>query len=168
MKRKGFIQYLILFILLVVFPAMSWLYLRRGLNYRQNMLEKLSPVTEHLVRDSTFNSRICILSFSRNMPTGSGRLQSVKDLFTDQGSVFFQDRNWSDLSDEFDEAWAECFKEKPEDTSGRIFLINQQGYIVNCYRESDEQDLASLPKHIAFLLPPEKRKTFQFKRERER
>jgi hypothetical protein len=166
MKRKSFIQYSIVFLLLVIFPAISWLYLRKGLHYRQDLMEELSPVSDYVFKDTSCESRICILAFRRD--TALDPLQPIKNLFANQDSVMFLEEAWNELNDDLEDVWTKCFTDLSEDSISRIFLVNQQGHIVNCYRGSEEEDLVSLPEHIAFLLPSETRKTLLYKRERER
>jgi len=132
------------------------------------MQEKLSPVTDFIYRDTSVKFRICLLTFRSPQFSDKDGLNPVKDLFKDHPSVVFQTLDWYEQSEYFHQAWERCFPQLSGETGGRIFLINQEGHIVGCYNASDQQDLVSIPEHIAFLLPVEKRKKILFEREREK
>ncbi len=166
MKRKHS-QILVLVLLLVVFPAVSWLYLRKGLDYRLEHLERLQPkVTVPAGELFEVGAIQVIYSSSAN----ESRLDPIREHYEDLDSVlrfvsYDYDIQPASL-DSLDKAWK--LAELSSDFADAVFLTDTSNQILHCYRLLSEEDLVSLGEDIAFLLPPEPEKDFDFRREREK
>jgi hypothetical protein len=99
------IQYLALFILLVVTPAISWVYLRNGLDYHRKALaelKKLGPIPSYQaltlqgdsLRSSDLAEKLMVvgtldLTASKNAPNVLNNLKELHAQFDDRTDVFF-------------------------------------------------------------------------------
>jgi len=165
---KKIIRTSVLLLLLVVLPAVSWLYLSSGLDYRLTNLERLSPKSQAMDSLGIYRpGRLQVIYGSRD---ASERVRPIMETFSDQDSVLVlivldQSVSQSTL-DVFSDVWSKSGYQA--DISEGVFLTDFQNRIIQCYRLNKDEDMARLSKDIAFLLPLEPEKDFEFKREKEK
>ena len=166
---KKIVQTLILLALLVGFPLVSWIYLSDGLNFRLNAIEALQPKAglPHL-KDSLHRDGQILILFDRQHPLAV-KMDKVMAHFDDRIDVTFV--NYPSpimpmLRDSLDKVMEMTGHSGDLETT--VFLIGQQGKIRRNYHLASDDHLGDLTEHIAFLVPPDPEKDFEFRRELEK
>lgn len=158
---------IIVLVLLIGLPLSSYLYLRKGMNFRLDAIGALT-VKSHLPAEATALSsetvQILYSDEARNLPL----VDSVRSHFGDHVLLQFvpYTNESSSLTDSLILAHSLC--NTTDDYNDRIYLVNRQDAIVNCYDPSNLTEVKKLINHIAFLLPPEPEKDFDFRRSTEK
>ncbi len=169
MQRK-IVQTLILLLLLVVFPLVSWIYLRDGLNYRLNILDELRPKSEIPASSDFFDTRAIQILYSNARTEYSDRLAPIMEHFSDQGSMVqfkhFDYQAQGAFRDSLMKVWENKY---PSASFGEsVFLADTSNQILQCYRLEEDQDVAALTEHIAFIIPRDPEKDFDYIPEKEK
>lgn len=104
-KKNGRFQLIALFLMLICLPAVSWYYLKTGLDYRISTMEELQDLgelsdfeialdTQNVFRPTDLRGNVIVAAFVR--PQGSdigkqygGTLQKLQDQFKDTDRVKF-------------------------------------------------------------------------------
>jgi hypothetical protein len=145
-------------------PLGSWYYLRIGLDYRLDRLEKLQPKGV-LTSDHFELGWVHVIA-----PTSATitRLDPIKDYFSTNPKLKF--KIIDDLEFQANEAFALVWQAAGKSSSimNGVFLTDTSNQIIGAYQIDDEGELAELSEDIAFILPPEPERDFEFKREQER
>ena len=162
--QKKIIHTVILLLLLVGLPLGSWYYLRTGLDYRLDRLEKLEPKGV-LSSDYFEQGWIHVITPSSAATT---KLDPIKEYFSTNPKLKFEiiDDQRFGVNQVFESVWEAAGKSS--DIKNGVFLTDTSNQIIGAYQIDDESDLAELSEDIAFILPPEPEKDFEFKREQER
>ncbi len=163
------LQTVVLLVLLVAFPLVSWIYLRDGLNYRLDALSQLETKA-HLPADSLLHQPGEITIWYDQQSIHSDRMEIVKAHFDDRTDVIFMDfpeLSKNSLVDSLQKVLTVTGSEATN-IQGYAFLIGQEGSIRQKYILASEDALGDLTEHIAFLVPPDPKKEFKFKREEEK
>lgn len=168
--RKKVLQTVVLVSLLVVFPLLSWLFLRDGLQYRLDAKARL-VIKAELPPDSPacFESKIQIL-FQDEMDSWNTRIKPVADHFADREEILVF-RSVDTLAmgstrDSLQKAWKNSGLDA--DFQHAVFLVDTTCSLRMAYDYTADPQMAALAEDIAFLLPLEKEKDFLVKREREK
>lgn len=155
---------------LVVFPAVSWLYLKRGFNYRKQILKELEqkiPFTDTLLTsDSTlisFKGKCTLLSLTADQNTLNGIYRQFKEA---RGFQLVSNVNSEEFRKEYKKSNSEIdviirnsykrvdslqFEKLKQQYGGKAFvLIDSLNQVRNTYTEND---VAKLISHIPPLLP---------------
>ncbi len=156
----------IVLILLVGLPLSSYLYLRKGMNFRLDAIEALD-VKSHLPagEKNPELSGVRILYFPE--AAEATLVDSVKEHFSNHTMLFFDavDEGEAALNDSLRVAHEMC--KVDGQYNDFIYLVNRKDAIVNCYDPNDLLAVKKLINHIAFLLPPDPEKDFDFRRSKE-
>lgn len=169
MQRK-IVQTIILLLLLVVFPLVSWIYLRDGLNYRLNVLEELKPKSEIPASSDFFDTRSIQILYSNSRAEYGELLAPIMEHFSDQGSMV-QFKNFDyQAGGAFRDSLLKVWEGKYPSASfaESVFLTDTSNQILQCYRMEEEKDVATLTEHIAFLIPRDPEKDFEYRPEKEK
>ncbi len=169
MSRKV-IQTVVLLLLLVVFPILSWIFLRDGLQYRLDARARLAPKSYLPADSKTCRQGRIQVFFQGNSQAWEGRLQSIADHFSDRSEIlFFAQMDTlpaASLNDSLQKAWS--LSGLDGSFHNAVFLIDTTCAVTRGYELNSDQDMAALAEDIAFLLPLEKDKDFLIRREREK
>ena len=166
---KKIIQTLILLVLLVGFPLVSWIYLSGGLNFRLNAIEALQPKASLPFEIDSLHIKGNILIWYDHSNKSANNMQSVKAHFADREDVIFSDFPLllhSDLKDSLTKVME--FTSRGDELQSFAFLVGQLGQIRGNYLLDSEDQLGDLTEHIAFLVPPDSERDFEFRREVEK
>lgn len=169
MYKKG-VQTIVLLALLVVFPLLSWLYLQRGLDYRINAREEVKAKGQLPAQIEWIDSATISIIYDEAR-FGIDELSSVSKHFADRPDVIFRGIDYgqpSDLMDSLGLVALKIFPDRRSDVRELIFLINTDAAIVGAYNPESEEELVRLAEHIVFMLPPEEKRDFEFRREKEK
>lgn len=169
MQRK-IVQTIILLLLLVVFPLVSWIYLRDGLNYRLNVLEELKPKSEIPSSSDFFDTRAIQILYSNSRAEYTDRLAPIMEHFSDQGSMV-QFKNFDyQAQGEFRDSLLKVWEGKYPSASfsESAFLADTSNQILHCYRLDEIDDVSALAEHIAFIIPRDPEKDFEYRPEKEK
>ena len=150
--KKGVLQLAVIVMLIVVIPAISWVYLKNGLSYRLDKRSELVPIklVNNWEKDSFDHKYLVLYSGTSTVLDDMDRLQSM---FDDRpGFVIVQ----STLS---------FPRIELEPNSAQ--LIDSVGQVLHEYNMQDEDIFAQLARHLVYLAPVEKRKDFEFRRKKE-
>lgn len=162
-------QTLVVVLLFIVFPLTSWMYLRKGLNYRLEALAKLE-VKASLPADSEYYELGRMQVLYNMGQGGSKQFESIADLFKDRSdALHFKQLDAADQSaskDSMMSVWR--LKYGPDQFNRSVFLIDTNSQILNSYMVGDENDMVLLTEHIALLLPSEPKQSLEFRPEKER
>ncbi len=169
MFKKG-VQTIVLLALLVVFPLLSWLYLQRGLDFRINAREEIKAKGQLPAQIDWADSAVISIIYDTGR-FGKDELTSVSKHFADRKDVIFRGLDYrqpTDLMDSLNRVAGQVFPELRTDVRKLIFLINPDTEIVGAYDPKSEEGLVRLAEHIVFMLPPEEKRDFEFRREKEK
>ena len=149
MKFK--IQYVVILLLLVLFPFISWLYLKNGIGFRKQALEELSTKSE-------FNKSM-LDSVAVNQLAGKIALVDINGSRENLSKIYDQFKESTDfviLSSKsgynvlLGQNELENLKATFKDVS--FVLIDNEGMIRRTYSENDDE-MKQLVIHIATLIP---------------
>ena len=167
---KKIIQTIILLILLVGFPLVSWIYLRDGLDFRMNAIKALQPKAAlPPSADSLHQEGTILIWYDQDGPFGK-RMDPVISHFDDRTDVVFThfpDRSYHSLHDSLEKVLA-LTGEEADAFEDKVFLVGQGGFIRASYHLKSDDQMGDLTEHIAFLVPLDPEKDFEFKRETEK
>jgi len=167
MKTQKAATITIVLFLLVGLPLSSYLYLRKGMNFRLDAIETLT-VKSHLPNDAEgVGSKNVHIFYSEN-ESRLPLVDSVRIHFRDHPMLQFSPFGQEGVSLTDSLEAAHRVSEAPGDYSEYIYLVNRQDAIVNCYNPENLDQVKKLINHIAFLLPPEPKKDFDFRRTKEK
>lgn len=180
---KGIRQVLLLFILLVVMPGVSWYYLNGGLSYRQNAkaeLRNYGNISKIQLNDLSgksiqMDSLSVYLIQAKHSPKTDSAFRVILHAYQARNDVMAFDvpcdgKNRTDstpvvnlvalqsstqLCDLIDKATLEFGKKTGK--SAEVFLVNTKAEIVQAYDLSVSDDRARLVKHVSVLMPNVKR-----------
>ena len=167
---KKIIQTIVLLLLLVVFPLLSWLFLKDGLQYRLDARERLTnkaklPESE----PGCIQGKIQVI-FQDRPGKWNNRLQPIAQHFSDRQDILafraLDSLETGRTIDSLQKAWTECNLSGTYDNA--VFLLDTTCAIKMAYQVDSDADMAALAEDIAFLLPMLKDKDFLIKREREK
>jgi len=166
---KKITQTLVLLILLVGFPLVSCIYLRDGLNFRINAIDALQPKADLPISSDTLHTDGIILIWYDAKGPFVERMRPVQAHFDDRIDVVFEN-----FPDKFNLPLQDSLR-KVMELTGRggpfkesAFLVGQKGKIRGNYLLDSDDQLGDLTEHIAFLVPLDPEKDFEFKREAEK
>ncbi len=167
---KKIIQTIVLLILLVGFPLVSWIYLRDGLNFRLNAIEALQPKANLPPSADTLHTEgIIVVWYDVNGPL-KNRLDPIKAHFNDRTDVMFENfpnRSYPSVRDSLHKVM-ELTGRGRADIEDCAFLLGQEGKIRGSYLLDNDDQMGDLTEHIAFMVPLDPEKDFEFKRESEK
>jgi|GEM_PF-2544423 len=174
---KKIIQLIGLSLIIVVLPAASWYFLKSGLDYRMESMDKLGDFGQLATVDLELsNGKQVNTDFLKNQIVVVHPLQSNADTsmimkfyrqFAKRNVIHFIFNHHDDLrlkADRVDNLWllpegkesAELFKGLGKAAlDGGTTLIDIEGKIRNYYDLDSETELRQLVEHTAFLLPVE-------------
>ncbi|MBK8501782.1 MAG: hypothetical protein IPL46_05990 [Saprospiraceae bacterium] len=167
---KKIIQTVVLLLLLVVFPLLSWLFLKDGLQYRLDAKERLS-IKSQLPKSERgcLQGKIQVI-FQDKPGKWINRLQPIAQLFTDRHEILtfraLDSLETGQVVDSLQKAWIQSNLDGLYDNA--VFLLDTTCAIKMAYKADSDDDMAALAEDIAFLLPIQKEKDFFIKREREK
>jgi len=167
---KKILQTAVLLLLLVVFPILSWFFLKGGVDYRMAARGKLDP--KALVPEGSplyERGKIQVLYASDNDGQRE-RMQPILDNYEDRGDILEFEPLRDDLSGNMLDSLRKTLLVlgKSEELESHAFLIDTAASIVQAYYMVEDAEMARLVEDIALLLPLEEDKDFLFKREREK
>ena len=169
MQRKV-LQTIILLLLLVVFPLVSWMYLRNGLDYRLNILDQLKPKSEIPISSDYYGNPAIQVLYSNGQSFYDDRLKPIADHYIDQGSRVqfksFDAATQGPFQDSLMKVWSDKYPNNS--LTGSVFLTDTSNQILQCYRLEVDEDVAALAEHIAFLIPRDPEKDFEYIPEKEK
>ena len=167
---KKVVQTIILLLLLVVLPILSWVFLRDGLNYRIDARARLTPKTYLPENSGAFNKGKIQVLYSGSSDAWESRLSAIASNFNDRKEILLFGQmdtlQMVPLKDSLQKAWHLSGFEGLYENA--VFLIDTTCAVTRGYELYNDQDMAALTQDIAFLLPIEKDKDFLVKREREK
>ncbi len=147
-------------LVLVGAPLGSYLYLRKGFEYRLNALEELKPKTmeaslktlmDSMVPD---NNKVSLVYMKRQGDDlGESQLDAIDAKVVDTASfqTIIVDRNFRDGL-------------MPEQDMQTFYLLDTAGVLRATY-SANEQTLKDIIRHLSVLIPMPKRKNIQLKRD---
>ncbi len=164
-------QLAFLLLLLVVFPVLSWYYLRGGLQYRQDVKDALAPKAtwpEHALSSIDSLPNLTVWYYG---PDGSiaDRVAPMMKIYDDRS----EEVRFLSWHGELDTAIDSLRKVWLMSGSGPtmhagVFLMDGEGRILQAYDGMADAAMARLTRDVAVLLPVEKDRKIIFRRERER
>jgi hypothetical protein len=167
---KKIIQTIVLLLLLVVFPLLSWLFLKDGLQYRLDVRERLA-VKAQLPKSEPgcLQGKIQVI-FQDKPGKWTNRLQPIARHFSDREEILtfraLDSLETDRMVDSLQKAWVQSSLNGTYDDA--VFLLDTTCAIKMAYNVDSDADMAALTEDIAFLLPIQKEKDFLIKREREK
>jgi hypothetical protein len=167
MKKNRILSVVILLLLLVGFPLASWLYLQKGVDYRVDVLAVLSPKVK-LPDAYAHQSDVRILFPDNDLQK---RLEPIQDHYANRIDLIFDPIITSNLDSDLKNALLQTLKvcnKKSWNLDETAFLCDTAGNILFAYGIPEDEELARLAEHVAFVLPPEEKKDMLIKREREK
>lgn len=168
--KKKVVQTVVLLLLLVVFPILSWLFLKDGLQYRLDVKERLTQkATLPNNSDACSPGHIQVL-YQNVEGAWDGRLKLIADQFHDRSEdVLFRpvDQLANDTArDSLQVSWDRS------DLDGSyhdaVFLVDTTCALRMAYDVRSDDGMSELMADLIFLLPLEKEKDLLLKREREK
>ena len=168
--KKKIIQTVVLLLLLVIFPILSWLFLKDGLQYRLDAKTRL-VVKANLPENSTacLPGKIQVL-YEDKEGSWRNRLKPLSDHFADREEILLfravDSLAIGSTRDSLQKSWI-----KSSHTGGfhdAIFLVDTTCSLRMTYDMTQDKDMAALAEDITFLLPLEEEKDYLLKREREK
>ncbi len=167
MSRK-IVQTLVLLLLLVGFPLVSWIYLSDGLSFRLDAIEALQPKSALPTPGDSLHQKGQILILYDTAHPEALKVARVKEHFSDRGDVVFL--NFPSEMEVLQDSLEKVMKLTGVGETWResIFLIGQLGMIRRNYLLSSDSQMGDLTEHIAFLIPPDPERDFDFRREVEK
>ena len=165
---KKVVQTIVLLLLLVGFPLVSWLFLKDGVQYRIDARANLSSKALIPVSSSIYGRGIIQVLYDHSDPAMTSRMAPIVSHFEDRNDILsFKDLNeYVTLRDSLEKVL--MIMEQSANYSDYAYLIDTTASIVQSYLVEDDTDMAALAQDIAFLLPLEEDKDFKIKREREK
>lgn len=204
------LQFVALFLLLVVFPLGSWYYLKMGLKYRRENLQELqdlgkqplpavpdvflgTPLPSDSLQGRWVVTGFVDLSLNSQAASFATKLESLHEQFDERKEVFFLTYVQADSSQLL--GWLQnykFFKDQtqcrfaignaqqveaaalalglPKEWSGNTWmtLADEKQTLRRRYNIDQEEELKSLVKHIAILIPTITRDSPMLKREKEK
>ena len=186
-KKPPFVQLTILGLLLVVLPAGSYIYLKRGYDYRVESLSELEPVgaaADLLPALEVPPRRVGVAYGFGGSLTDSARLAlaNIDSAFRDQPDVFFFPLDGVpslrsprktisatasiDVGSPLRRSLAEApFCAVPLDRLA--LLLDTAGQVRRCYDLHDGPSVARLVEHLTIVVPPAREEDIFVERERE-
>lgn len=188
-KRKSIFQLFVLLFMLVIFPALSWYYLKLGFDFRKNAHDEMGnygKVNRSLISPSdTIDLYRKILVVGNKFEEGS-QLDSffakAYQQFDDREDVYFlflskdssnintvQKKHWSYkiLNDSIDINHF-ISEKKMNLLANEVFITDTTGIILNKYNLLVETDVQKMIRHIAVVLPAVEKKKLRFRKEIEK
>jgi hypothetical protein len=166
---KKVVQTIVLLLLLVVFPSVSWLFLKDGVRYRMDARANLNAKALVPQNSPLYERGKLKVLYNTSNPVFQGRIKPIAEHFGDRTEILsFVDLDetklWRDSLDQV----IELSGHTNRDYEKYAYLIDTTASLVQGYFLEDDKDMAALAQDIAFLLPLEKDKDFLIKREREK
>ncbi len=163
--RKS-IPVIIFLVFLVVVPFLTWLNLRKGLDYRLHTKEELrvkDSIDLQLDTLFLFKGKTSII-ITRPFDRFLDFTKAIEQIFgTDKAVNVYALDNTSRQSSTVTSFPKNYFSNTLEKYSDKTFiLIDTSGYIRNVYNDNNE-DIAKLLEHTSVLVPEKKRGSIEFK-----
>lgn len=184
MKLRGTINVIIIALLIVVLPALSWYYLDAGLDHRRAVtgaLNDFGAINHDSLVDNIFvlgmapSSTDSLVSFQKALCEKFDHRDDVKFVLASDSKLLLKDNkaiafenfaSWQKSS--FNNLILELTKTEIDPSritaikEGRqVMLIDQNQKLRNLYDIYSAQEISLLLEHIAILLPKEGRKKIQ-------
>ena len=152
--KKGKLQIFIVFVLLVVIPAISWVYLKKGLSYRLERRSELVPISKIAEWNaSTFEHKYLVIHNGNQSVEED--MQRLAGMFADRdGFLLIAEEN----QDPFKNIDLE---------PNTAQLVDSVGQVLQEYDLNTDNIFAQLAGHLVYLAPVEKRRDFEFRRRKE-
>jgi hypothetical protein len=157
MQIKKIIAPLVILLLCVIFPFVSWYYIKQGFNYRKQVLDELADKIEldtssiDSIDNWLIKDKVVIINLHGDTSTVAkldNQFKSVKD-FVMLSTSEFGAPILSHKSHQYFEQVAE----------GKKYLLIDNGGLIRYKYNEDPEELKLMVKHIATLIPfVEKRK----------
>lgn len=186
-NKRPYFQLFLLTMMLVVFPLVSYVYLKKGYDYRVASLDELDSkgdFSDHL--DYMTNNRsVSILYFGAAKDDSTSiAIGNVHDAFKDQPFVKLLSLNEMKLAD-IPASKSEGLKQSPtaiakfEEFStldshcvniplyNRALILDSNAIVRRCYNLHDGQEVARLVEHITILVPKPVKEDIFFERKDE-
>jgi hypothetical protein len=150
MKFK--IQYLVILLLLVLFPLISWLYLKNGISFRKQALNQLSSVTSfnNNILDSTTVSRFAGKIALIEIDGAKESLDKINDQFKESSDFVILT---SKCGYKVQLGNNEISNLKAEFPDRSYILIDNEGKVRRTYMDNRDNEMKQLVIHIATLIP---------------
>lgn len=188
------IRILFLTMMVVVFPLISWLYLREGIDFRKNALNEMEPIANlenlafpvfevevggkvdfpapYYVIVELDKSDSLISNSLTGISTQLGQVPSVVLIaIIDKSNPAFQfSDSWVliDRNDPLAVQLKSATAELPEYTFGKaVYLIDSKRQLRNIYNLTDMEQMRDFAVHAGVLLPIKNQKDLVFKRKAE-
>lgn len=163
---KKVTQIVVVLLLLVGLPLVSWIFLKDGLDFVLDTKSRLT-VKAHLPKSTEYFERGRMQVFYPK-ESFSDRLKPLVDHFSDREDVLVfteTDQMMGEIADTLALVAEKSMLSREEHVA---FLVDTLGRIVHAYNVDKDQDMAQLTEDIVFLLPPEEKKDFHLRREKEK
>lgn len=150
MKFK--IQYLVIILLLILFPLISWLYLKNGISFRRQALEQLSSITSfnNNILDSAtlsqFTGKIALIEINGSQES----LVKINDQFKESSDFVILS---SKSGYKVQLGNNEISNLKAEFPGKSYILIDNEGKVRRTYMDNSDNEMKQLVIHIATLIP---------------
>lgn len=176
-EKKNYWASTIAFLLLIVLPAGSYLYLKKGFSYRKQSIVEMTPIdsldwsvytTRHgLGQDGDLMEKIVIAVFIKNTPDLKDKAPTIKalhDQFGARQEVKFALVNSGDAGvthfterEILDDIYVLDGYRDQQVHQENLTLIDQQGRVRGYYNINERTEMQKLVRHIAVLLPLEQK-----------
>lgn len=171
----------ILAVIVVIFPAISWYYLQKGLDFRNDQLAKLDDLGEIVSFQSKNNQGLELGNSIKGnvlvISTTEAACQSPNNVTLREYVEKFQNQDVFRhiiVGDEMCDGWKKSFFAPAESnvafsknirgmfgeqpTGSHVLLVDREGRVRKVYDLTSTADLESLVTHTTTLLPPLKKR----------
>lgn len=155
------ISWIVLAALVVLVPLGSWIYLKKGLDWRKGVLHELvvkSVIDKSLDTSNVFLSKTSLLVFEESEEIKNA-LQPIYDQFKD--AYTFQVVSQYDY--EYNVRVTDGYLDRLIQQDGSTFAIVDTGLQVRNYYTLNNSDLKSMVEHLAVVIPLPKEKDIKLK-----
>ncbi len=170
---KKYFKPILLLVILIIFPLISWYYLKGGIEFRREALSALEPKETVESLNYIYNSNVSFAFPSESYRVNTLFLlkdnqlpENIKSYYnqfknTEEVAVFVKSSQSELLIDDLSlyehifivDSLANALEIIAND-GFNVFLIDNQNRIRNYYRSNDENSMQDLVTHTAVLLPP--------------
>jgi hypothetical protein len=196
-KKKNsptIVRAILLICFIVVFPLLSWLYLKGGINFRKEALAELvvkGSMSGYELKN-TFGESVftddaikvfSILRFTSYDSNALDNYQAYYDQFISTGNISFIIVTDSEtvIDHPISSKVIQCIDSEPENktflnqvselisisSSNYIVVLDREKQIRNVYDPADKESMSALVTHSAVMIPPKSDRELEFKRKRE-
>ena len=177
---KKYIKSILVLVILIVLPLGSWIFLKKGLDWRKAKVLKLEKQErfinafdfENADKDKLYEimaHRTCVVKFKNDLtPLDSALIDQFKNAYTfqfiDLTRTNEQGKGWSSKSSVRQYKPANVRPKQAELADINYMIVDTSGYIRQFYKGDDKQIINLLVEDVAVVLPRKREKDIAIKK----